>query len=351
MPKFSIIIPTFNDDKYIKGCIDSILDSDFDDYEIIIVIDGSTDDTVAILNSYILNDKITIIYQENSGAGKARNNGIDKSSGEYILFVDADDFLSPNALSVYNKILSTKEYDWIYTNAISFNENTKSETIIGHNRSFFIEKDDVPGEFLKLYFDNSSLAPWGKLYKASIIKNNHLRFPDLRRSQDIVFNNTYVRYVHSIYVSDIITYRFRNTLSEKKTYKDIKSRRNDYRFIEAQRNHLKTIIIVFESLNDTLLSFGYECSLKEKEELNNSFLLSVYNSFSNISKRGRSFVFELLKNAKQDEKIIHKVKSARPSKFHLKLFKYFFLKRQKRLLALMFSFDNNFHSLLKKVFK
>lgn len=100
--KLSIIIPMYNAEKYIGNCLESILNQNLDpaQYEIIIINDGSTDKSIQIVNEYaISNDNIIILSQSNSGQSSARNNGISKATGDFLFFIDADDFLIPDSLS------------------------------------------------------------------------------------------------------------------------------------------------------------------------------------------------------------------------------------------------------------
>lgn len=102
-PFFSIVIPTYNRAQFIRECIDSVLSQDFSDYEIIVVDDGSTDNTEKILSSYL--PKIRYLKQSNRGAEEARNRGILSSKGRYIVFLDSDDILLPFALRVYYMVI------------------------------------------------------------------------------------------------------------------------------------------------------------------------------------------------------------------------------------------------------
>lgn len=109
--KLSIIIPMYNAEKYIGNCLESILNQNLDpaQYEIIIINDGSTDKSIQIVNEYaISNDNIIILSQSNSGQSSARNNGISKATGDFLFFIDADDFLIPDSLSdVFRPIFDT----------------------------------------------------------------------------------------------------------------------------------------------------------------------------------------------------------------------------------------------------
>ena len=95
MPKVSVVIPCYNVEKYIRQCIESLLHQTLSDFEIICVDDGSTDETVNIIKEYVAeDDRVILIEQKNQYAGVARNNGLEAASGEYVIFLDSDDFFA-----------------------------------------------------------------------------------------------------------------------------------------------------------------------------------------------------------------------------------------------------------------
>lgn len=103
-PKFSIIVPVYNTEKYVKRCLDSINSQSFKDYEVIIINDGSTDNSSDIISKY----PYKIINQENQGLSMARNNGVKDASGEYLIFLDSDDYIEKDLLKEINNSLSNK---------------------------------------------------------------------------------------------------------------------------------------------------------------------------------------------------------------------------------------------------
>lgn len=103
-PKFSIIVPVYNTEKYVKRCLDSIKSQSFKDYEVIIINDGSTDNSSDIISKY----PYKIINQENQGLSMARNNGVKDASGEYLIFLDSDDYIEKDLLKEINNSLSNK---------------------------------------------------------------------------------------------------------------------------------------------------------------------------------------------------------------------------------------------------
>ena len=113
MVKVSVIVPVYGVEKYIKKCISSIINQTFSDFEIIIVDDGTKDNSIKIIEDNFHDERIKIFHKENGGLARARNYGITKASGKYMFFVDSDDFLEPNCLSeMYNEIIN-KDVDMV----------------------------------------------------------------------------------------------------------------------------------------------------------------------------------------------------------------------------------------------
>ncbi|MCT4508398.1 MAG: glycosyltransferase [Tepidibacter sp.] len=144
MSKVSVIIPTYNYGEFICDAIDSILKQTFKDYEIIIIDDGSIDNTKNIIKKY--NDKISYYYQSNQGPASARNLGIKKSTGDYICFLDADDIFIQNKLETQVKLLdnnSNKNIGLLYSDFLVVNQSLslvikhyKCQKFISHNEAF-----------------------------------------------------------------------------------------------------------------------------------------------------------------------------------------------------------------------
>ncbi len=119
--KVSVIIPTYNHSQYVCRAIDSILAQTYKDYEVIVVDDGSTDGTREVLSKY--GNKINYIYQENKGLPSARNTGIKASTGEYFVFLDADDYISPKALEIEVRFLENHpQIGWVYSDYYCVNK-------------------------------------------------------------------------------------------------------------------------------------------------------------------------------------------------------------------------------------
>lgn len=130
MPKFSVIIPVYNTEKYLKKCLDSVFNQSFSDYEVIVVNDGSTDGSIDIINEYKV-ELINLEKKETIGPSYARNLGVSKAKGEYILFLDSDDYYEPDLLQKINDSLDS-DYDLVRFD-IQYDKKGIKEKISGSN--------------------------------------------------------------------------------------------------------------------------------------------------------------------------------------------------------------------------
>lgn len=174
--KVSIIIPVYNAALYLKRCIDSICNQTYGDWHIIAIDDGSTDDSWNILEEYkrCLKDKITIIHQENSGVAKTRNRGIEESKGDYILFIDNDDYIDTEYIECYVHAIEEGGYDCVIG---GFRREDKKNKVI---------KSFVPDSLWSVY--TADLVPWARIFKTQFIVENHIEFLDNSIGEDIYFN-------------------------------------------------------------------------------------------------------------------------------------------------------------------
>ena len=128
MVKVSVIVPIYNTEIYLKECLNSVINQTLKDIEIICINDGSTDNSLKILEYFAKIDKrVTIFSQKNKGQGSARNLGLKHAKGEYICFVDSDDVLKPNELEDTYNISSKKSLDFLIFKLFTYNEETGEE--------------------------------------------------------------------------------------------------------------------------------------------------------------------------------------------------------------------------------
>lgn len=195
MPEISVIIPVYNAEKYLHYCIDSILNQSFDDFEILLINDGSSDNSVNICYNYALKDyRIRVIDKKNGGVSSARNTGIMNAKGIYICFVDSDDFLEENYLS---DLIKTKENYFKYGNiwcgfqtVIDYEKHNKKVVIASSNEDFSCYNLNQIMDLHSLWLDAS---PCNKLYLRKIIVENNITFAnDLSLGEDLIFNLHYL---------------------------------------------------------------------------------------------------------------------------------------------------------------
>lgn len=170
----SILVPIYNVETYLPRCIESVLSQDFTNYELILVDDGSTDKSGKICKKYTSKypQNIKLIYQKNSGSDAARLTGFQKASGKYIMFLDSDDYLLPNALTVlYNKI--EKGYDIVK----GINRRVYSDGSYTTERHRIFNEEVIGNENYLSKVINADIAPylWGGLYRRDLIQEDDFK--------------------------------------------------------------------------------------------------------------------------------------------------------------------------------
>ena len=196
--KVSVIIPVYNAERYLRKCLDSVLNQTLRDIEIICVDDSSTDDSLKILNEYAVRDsRVRVITQENGGAGKARNTGMDAASGEFLSFLDADDFFETSMLEeAWKKAVSDWDDLVVFGSDQYFEEVSEGEKKKGSfvRKNWVIRLSEIP-PFQPFNFrqmtDNVFKVfvgwAWDKLFRTSFVKKHGLRFQEQRSSNDMLF--------------------------------------------------------------------------------------------------------------------------------------------------------------------
>jgi glycosyltransferase involved in cell wall biosynthesis len=200
--KVSVIVPVYNAEEYIGNTLDSIINQDFNSFELIIIDDGSTDRSMEIINKKLSLSAMDykVIHQENSGVSSARNRGIDEASGDYLVFIDADDYVTGNHLSeLYNG-----ETDFSMVQFIKTDGNNLSEP--HHFQVELISCDDFIKKELNMEMPFNF---WQLMYKASIINDNNIRFnPNLVYGEDIDFALRALLYGNEVAISNEATYYY-----------------------------------------------------------------------------------------------------------------------------------------------
>lgn len=228
--KISILVPVYNVEQYLPRCIESVLSQDFQDWEMILVDDGSSDKSPQICDEFAEKDnRIKVIHKSNGGANSARLTGFEMSQGVYLMFLDSDDYLLPKALSIlYNKI--EEGYAIVKGNDLRFNGDwNKIEKPRSTGKEIFGHK-----EYLKSVL-NYDLLPylWGGLYKRDLFCSNVLRDnQDLQIGEDWITNisiwnkvNRYIAVDYPVYAyfinddsmmqNNVISFEYQKTMKDK----------------------------------------------------------------------------------------------------------------------------------------
>lgn len=247
----SVVVPVYNVEKYLRLCIDSILKQSYRDFEIILVNDGSKDSSGDICNEYSRFDNIRVIHKENEGLGYARNTGIDEAGGDFIVFLDSDDFIEEDTLlDLYNGI---KKEDCDTCIGGHNRVNLDNEFVSSHAYENNVFKDEkIIHEFLPRMVgsapekkDSVSVSACNVLYSMEIIKQNNLKFVSERDliSEDLIFNLEYFRHSKGVLLIEKCNYNYRintNSLTTRYNKDRFESIKKIYHF---QNNLLKDIKI------------------------------------------------------------------------------------------------------------
>lgn len=199
--KVTIIVPVYNAEKTVERCVSSLLAQSYEDIEVIFVNDGSTDGTKEILARICSSDKrLRFISEKNAGAAAARNAGIDKASGDYICFVDADDVVSANYVSKMVEILESNKADIACAQYV--NNKSGDFEVLSDSGKIMSSKESIDS-LLRMKIANGPVA---KLYRASVIGD--IRMPHYKVAEDLYFNYEVFGKARKIAVNDSVLYNY-----------------------------------------------------------------------------------------------------------------------------------------------
>lgn len=329
-PLVSVIIAAYNCDKYINQCIDSLLNQSFKNFEIIVVDDGSTDRTYSILNEYKTKNKNLYIYrQKNKYAGVARNNGLSRAKGEYVLFLDADDFFEPNMLMLAYQRAKSVDADIVVFKGREYNDVTKEFK----NCRFPLSPELFPnkavisaGEFGEKLFQANSCIAWNKLISKKFIDNVGVKFSSTKSSNDTVFIYTLLSLAKRITLVNeiLVNYRTGNPNS-------------------LQRSKAKSwecICIAFFQLKKKLIESGqYE---SQKRTFINKALQANLYYLSTIDDKTRAIMECSLNNKYFKLLDINKYAEV-PNFIYNKNFRKQYIEiKQKKYIPIVYASDNNY---------
>lgn len=215
--KFSVVLPVYNVADYLRECLDSLINQTYSNLEIICVNDGSTDNSLAILQEYAAKDsRIKIINQENQGVGQTRTNGMPHATGDFISFIDPDDWVELDMfeklalyINKYDPIVVHFEYRYYFEATKSYSNidcREKYSKRIGidlKNREYYSWHE------MKNILLHGKSPAWDKTYKLSFLRENNLVFPAHRYGEDVAFYRELLFTVDKIHLYDACLYNYR----------------------------------------------------------------------------------------------------------------------------------------------
>lgn len=325
MAGISVIVPSYNVEQYIERCLNSILEQDFDDFEIIIVDDGSTDKTGEIADNYAKKfRKVRVIHKKNEGLGFARNTGIEKASKDYIIFIDSDDYIEKNMLSNLYKTIVKNAADVCYSDFFRDygDKIIKNNHLLGFGGVYYgksIFSKIIPwmigGSPEDKYDDILGWGVWKALYSKRLIKTNNIKFHSEKEmiSEDIIFQLDFLRYTKRVVILEDSYYHYclnKGSLSTK--FRKDRREKNLFLYKEEikrlalmgieKKNKLRADRLLIASARMNIMISVEDQSFTEslksiKEYVNDSDYYSVIKNYpsKNLPYKQKIFI-NLLKN-------------------------------------------------------
>lgn len=315
MPKISIVVPVYRVQKYLDRCVKSLIKQSYSNIEIILVDDGSTDKCPELCDNYAKSDlRIMVIHKKNGGLSDARNCGIKVATGDYILFVDSDDFIELDACEYFAKIIDTCEVDIVAGNAKRIEDSHVSLM----QRYLYDEKRIISGkEFLKSEFKYGTMymAAWLNLYNRSFLIDNKLEFKVGLLHEDEQFTPRVFLKANRVMVSNMVFYNY--IIREG----SISTQKNKIKNAEHLMQTCKELERIYNRLADDEL----------KKLLNDDLVNKFLNIFQEASlyKKKYSYLIDIsfLKG-----KALTKKNKLRVVLFHLSRRGYYFINYMKKYI-------------------
>lgn len=316
MIKISIIIPIYKSELFLGKCIDSILQQSIQDFELLLIDDGSPDNSGSICDDYAKHDtRIKVIHQNNQGASSARNKGLDIAVGEWICFVDSDDYVDSEYLS--NLLSGVNNHtDIVYSNYDSYNYITE-------NKSLDLE---TAVEYMKENSIFNMSGPVAKLFKRELIQDNQVRFPlGIHMGEDAIFNIRSLNFANNISFVTSNDYHYNKISGSLSTrYYSFKSEYMAYKY--WKKDELTLFSRFFNK--DKALKMTWETRIEGQF---NRVLQSVYRHRPKYSFKEQLNLLKLI----EEKDIIEYKEFYHPLMFRRKFNKYLIVNRMYKLFIII----------------
>lgn len=284
MALVSIIVPVYNAEEYLEESLNSIINQTLTDVEIILVDDGSTDKSLAILRKYASMDpRIKILHEENKGAGAARNYGMNHAIGEYLLFLDCDDIIEKNMIEEMWRISETNNLDVLVCRSDQFNCIThKVDSCPWTIRNDLLPEKKVfsSSDIKKGFFDIFIWWPWDKLFRKNLVDKLHLQFQELRTTNDLFFVSTAVLAALRVsYTNEILIH---HRVDDVKSLSNTREKSwNNFLFaLDALEKFLKAKGL-YKQFKQDFINYVLSFSLWHLETLRGNSIGLLYNALRN----------------------------------------------------------------------
>ena len=299
-PLISVVLPTYNVAQYLQQCLESVAAQTYRNIEVVIIIDGATDGSYEIAQDFCKKDnRFAVYWQENAGLAHCQ--------GEFVMFVDPDDWIEPELLEQLYEAQQEGDYDLVASRRI-FVSCDKDGKIIRINKKHYNDEaitnqHDVRKAYMRMLEMAAVSSPTQKLYKLSLIKEHHIEFPSLRRSQDVAFNYRYYNHIRSLRLISYSGYNYRLVLQQAS---------------KTPSNYVETIRQLYNDCQ--ALYDGWNIAFPEQEMCDFFFRVRLYSHLQKAAAQDWN-ISELV----EDPVVWHITEKAHPATWYLKCTRHLIL--------------------------
>ena len=296
-PEVSIIVPIYNSEKYLSRCVDSIVSQTFDNFECILIDDGSTDSSSSICERYNKSDdRIVVIHQENAGLSVTRNRGMEIARAKYVCHVDSDDYIQKNMCEILIDAMHRSDTDVV---CCGYAENNKVRSLC--EEDFIFQNSNIIEIVHYLELRHAFGIAWNKLYKKSILDNYSIRFPSAisKFGEDMIFNLQYFCHINTAYVSSNYLYHYRHDNKSSLAKENVTLAECEFRFENVSK--------LFIQIDNNAKSLFYAELLAKDFKYTLAMLLRLYSE--NMGTKERQAITNKLKNFYKENRAKNKFSS------------------------------------------
>lgn len=303
--KFSIVIPIYNVEKYIEKCLNSIKNQSYDNYEVILINDGSKENEEKKIKKFLDDKKFKYFKKENGGLSDARNYGVKYVTGDYLIFVDSDDFIESDLLEKLNNELKSGNPDIIkYMINITLDDGSVIDTINNHCFSLLNKNRSIRKILNDLYIEPA----WMYCYKVSFYKKNKFTYPKGKIHEDFALTPIILSKARSFKSINVVGYNYvqrENSIMNDKNYQKIIKRVDDFK--EHYLYHKDNLDLKYRYNRDLLgySAFSMICKVRE------------------LKPEDQKEYIEFIKK----EKLVRKITFISFKRYLMKIYLFFFLEK------------------------